>query len=80
MVKPLTADSDYTRFFIFYLANLISLTTFEHVLKITRDIKQQDFTKTLTHILSSLNNFHSLDGVDSVGETQLQVACKIPII
>ena len=29
--------------------------------------------KELTYILSNLNNFHSLEVVDSVSETQLQV-------
>ena len=41
---------------------------------IRRDIKQQDVTKSLTYvILSNLNNFHSLEVVDRVSETQLQV-------
>ena len=44
------------------------------MLLIKRDIKQKDFTKSLTYvILSNLNNFHSLDVVDRVSETQLQV-------
>ena len=31
-------------------------------------------SETLTSILSNLNNFHPLEGVDRVSETQLQVA------
>ena len=37
-----------------------------------RDIKQQDSKKS-TCILSNLNNFYSLEVVDRVSETQLQV-------
>ena len=37
------------------------------MLMIKRDIKQQDFTKSLTHvILSNLNNFHLLEVVNRV--------------
>ena len=45
------------------------------MLKIKYDINQQ-YLKTvqeLTSILSSLKNFHSLEVVDRVSETQLQV-------
>ena len=42
------------------------------MLKIKYDIIQQYF-KTITSILSNLNNFHSLEVVDRVSETQLQV-------
>ena len=42
------------------------------MLNIKCDIKQQDL-KELTSILSNLNNFHSLEVVDRVSETQLQV-------
>ena len=41
------------------------------MLKIRRDINQQYLQ--LTSILSNLNNFHSLEVVDRVSETQLQV-------
>ena len=40
------------------------------MLKMKRDINQQDFKFT---ILSNLNNFHPLEVVDRVSETQLQV-------
>ena len=44
------------------------------MLKIECDINQQDLkTVTLTSILSNLNNFHSLEVVDRVSETQVQV-------
>ena len=43
------------------------------MLKIKCDINQQDFKKEMTSILSNLNNFHSLEVVDRVSETQLQV-------
>ena len=38
------------------------------MLKIKRDMNQQDF-----NICQNLNNFHSLEVVDRVSETQLQV-------
>ena len=43
------------------------------MLKIKCDIKRKEFTKSLTSILSNLNNFHSLEVVCRVSETQLQV-------
>ena len=46
------------------------------MLNIKCDIKQQDF-KLLTCILSNLNNFHSLEVVDRVSETQLQVGGNV---
>ena len=42
------------------------------MLKIKCDINQQDF-KRADLILVNLNNFHSLEVVDRVSETQLQV-------
>ena len=42
------------------------------MLKVKCDVNQQDL-KELTSILSNLNNFHSLEVVDRVSETQLQV-------
>ena len=42
------------------------------MLKIKRKIKQQDL-KIVDLPLSNLNNFHSLEVVDRVSETQLQV-------
>ena len=39
------------------------------MLKITRDFNQQDFKIVDLHFV---NNFHSLEGVDRVSETQLQ--------
>ena len=43
-----------------------------NMLKIKRDINQQDFKIVDLH-LSNLNNFHSLEVVDRVSETQPQV-------
>ena len=42
------------------------------MLKIKCDIDHQDL-KAVASILSNLNNFHSLEVVDRVSETQLQV-------
>ena len=42
------------------------------MLKMKGDINQQ-YLKTVTSILSNSNNFHSLEVVDRVSETQLQV-------
>ena len=42
------------------------------MLKIICDINQQDL-KSVDFILSNLNNFHSLEVVDRVSKTQLQV-------
>ena len=55
----------------FLLAHQIP--AFELLLMIKRDINQQDF-KIVTSILSNLNNFHSLEVVYRVSETQLQVS------
>ena len=41
------------------------------MLKIKCDINQQ-YLKTVDFILSNLHNFHSLEVVDRVSETQLQ--------
>ena len=43
------------------------------MIKIKSDTNQQDLKYFLTSILSNLNNFHSLEVVDRVSETQLQV-------
>ena len=45
------------------------------MLKIKCDINQQDLKRVdqLMAILSNLNNFHSLEVVDRVSETKLQV-------
>ena len=42
------------------------------MLKVKRDINQQDFKIVDLH-LPNLNNFHLLEVVDRVSETQLQV-------
>ena len=42
------------------------------MLKIKYNINQQ-YLKTVESILSNLNNFHSLEVVDRVSETQFQV-------
>ena len=44
------------------------------MLKIKSDISISKIRKWLTTILSNLNNFHSLEVVDRVSETQLQVS------
>ena len=41
--------------------------------KIKRDINQQDFKIADLHFFSNRNNFHPLEAVDRVSETQLQV-------
>ena len=43
------------------------------MLKIKPDINQQDLEIVITSILSDLNNFHLLEVVDRVSETQIQV-------
>ena len=67
--NPLTAGAAYIRVFIFYQHIMYQLL---NMLKIKCNINQQ-FLKQLTSILSNLNNFHSLEVVDRVSETQLQV-------
>ena len=61
-INHLTAGAAYTRVFIFIKYHLVNM------LKIKCDINQQYL---LTAILSKLNNFHSLEVVDRVSETQL---------
>ena len=63
--NTLTAGAEYIR----YQHNRYLLLS---MLKIKCDINQQSLNK-LTAILSNLNNFHSLEVVDRVSETQLQV-------
>ena len=46
------------------------------MLKIKCEINQQGLKRTDLPILSNLNNFHSLEVVDRVSETQLQVGEK----
>ena len=57
-INPLTAGAEYIRVFIFYQHIKYHLLS---MLKIKYDI------------MSNLNNFHSLEVVDRVSETQLQV-------
>ena len=66
-VNPLTAGAAYIRIFIFYQHIKYHIL---NMLKIKCDINQQE---ELTSILSNLNIFHSLEVVDRVSETQLQV-------
>ena len=66
-INPLTAGAAYIRDFNF----ISTLSTTFIMLKIKCDINQQDL-KRVNH-LSNLNNFHSLEVVDRVSETQLQV-------
>ena len=54
--------------FSFFMSTLS--TTFQTCLKIKCDINQQ-YLKTVYPILSNLDNFHSLEVVDRVSETQL---------
>ena len=42
--------------------------------KIKRDINHSQISKLMTSILSNLNNFHSLEVVNRVSETQLQLS------
>ena len=65
-INPLTAGAAHIRVFIFYQHIKYHLL---NMLKIKCDINQ----KELSPILSNLNNFHSLEVVDRVSETQLQV-------
>ena len=44
-----------------------------NILTIKCDIKQQGLKRVDRHFGKSLNNFHSLEIVDRVSETQLQV-------
>ena len=61
----------YTTFCsFFYLHNKYHLL---NMLKIKCDINQQYLKKKLTSILSNMNNFHSLEVVDRVSETQFQM-------
>ena len=66
-LKGLNAGAVHIRFLHFILAHYISALK---LLMIKSDINQQDF---FTSILLNLNNFHSLEVVDRVSETQLQV-------
>ena len=65
-VNPLTAGAAYIRVFIFLFAH--SVPPFKH----GKD-KMWNIWKQLTTTLSNMNNFHSLEVVDRVSETQLQV-------
>ena len=49
-----------------------TLSTSLNMLKIKCDINQQDL-KRVDLLLSNLNNFHSLEVVDRVSETQVRV-------
>ena len=60
--NPLTTGAAYIRVFIFYQHIKYDIL---NMLKIKCDINQQD--------LKNLNNFHTLEVVDRVSETQLQV-------
>ena len=65
-IHPLTAGAAYIRVFIFYYYIKYHIL---NMLKIKCDINKQE----LTSILSNLNDFHSLEVVDRVSETQLRV-------
>ena len=68
IINPLTADSAYIRVCIFYQHIKYHI----NMLKIKCDINQQDLERVDRHFVN-LNNFHSLEVVDRVSETQLQV-------
>ena len=68
-VNPLTAGAADIRVFIFLLAHWVPHFKYGKD-KMTSTSK---IWKELTSILSNLNNFHSLEVVDRVSETQLQV-------
>ena len=66
-VYPLTAGAAYIRVVIFYQHikyHILNMLMIKSISKIWKE---------LTSILSNLNNFHSLEVVDRVSETQLQV-------
>ena len=66
--NPLTAGAAYVRVFI----SISTLrTTLIIMIKIKCDIKQQYLKRVDLHFVKS-NNFHSLEVVDRVSETQLQ--------
>ena len=56
---------DYIRFFSFFIGTLNSM--------INKKCDIYKISKYLTSILLNMNNFHSLEVVDRVSETQLQV-------
>ena len=67
--NPLTAGVAYIRLFIFYQHFKYHIL---NMLKIKCDLNQLDLKRDELHFLN-LNNFHSLEVVDRVSETQLQV-------
>ena len=69
-VNPLTAGAAYIRVFIFYQQIKYQIL---NMLKIKFDINQQVLKRVKTSTLSNQNTFHSLEVVDRVSETQLQV-------
>ena len=66
---PLTAGAAYIRVFIFYLHIRYHIL---NMLKIKCDINQPDLKRFDLHFVKS-EYFHSLEVVDRVSETQLQV-------
>ena len=64
----LTAGAQYILVFIFYW-----VSCFKHVKGKNNVTSISKICKELTSILLNLNNFHSLEVVDRVSETQLQV-------
>ena len=69
-LNPLTTGAVHIRFLHFLLAHYISGL---NLLKIKSDKIISNICNFLSSILSNLNNFHSLEVVDRVSETQLQV-------
>ena len=67
LFNPLTAGAVYIRFLHFILAHYVSAFNPDK-----SDINQQDL-HFFTSIMSNLNNFYSLEVVDRVSETHLQV-------
>ena len=70
IVNPLTAGAAYIRVFIFYQSIKYHIL---NMVKIKCDVNQQDLKRVDFHFVY-LNNFHSLEVVDRVSETQLQVS------
>ena len=70
MFNPLTAGAEYISFFMFYQHNKYDIL---NMLKLKYDINQQGLKIIDLHFAKS-QKFYSLEVVDRVSETQLQVS------
>ena len=70
-VITLTAGPDYIQVFHFVISTLNTSFSRYHRQNVT---PINNISKSLTSIVSNLNNFHSLEVVNRVSETQLQVS------